>query len=32
VAWHPIYEKFFASGGADGSIIFWQIGYFLFFN
>ncbi len=26
VSWHPIYEKLFASGGADGSIFFWLVG------
>nr|CAB3267694.1 pre-mRNA 3' end processing protein WDR33 [Phallusia mammillata] len=26
VAWHPIHEDMFASGGSEGSIIFWQVG------
>ena len=26
ISWHPIYEKMFASGGADGSIFFWLCG------
>lgn len=26
VAWHPIHEDLFASGGSEGSIIFWQLG------
>jgi polyadenylation factor subunit 2 len=26
VSWHPIYEKLFASGGADGSLFFWMVG------
>lgn len=26
VEWHPIYEKVFASGGADGSLFFWHVG------
>jgi len=26
VNWHPIYEKMFASGGSDGSIMFWLMG------
>ena len=27
IAWHPIYETLFASGAADGSIMFWLVGY-----
>lgn len=27
VAWHPIHEGLFASGGSDGSILFWNVGY-----
>lgn len=27
VAWHPVHESLFASGGGDGSILFWTIGY-----
>lgn len=26
VAWHPIYEDFFASGGSDGSVKYWSVG------
>nr|XP_039250816.1 pre-mRNA 3' end processing protein WDR33-like [Styela clava] len=26
VSWHPIHEDLFASGGSEGSIIFWQVG------
>jgi WD40 repeat protein len=26
VAWHPIHEGAFASGGSDGSIFFWSVG------
>lgn len=26
VAWHPVYEEFFTSGGSDGSIMFWLVG------
>ena len=26
VAWHPINETLFCSGGSDGSIMFWQAG------
>jgi polyadenylation factor subunit 2 len=26
LAWHPIHESMFASGGSDGSIMFWQTG------
>lgn len=26
VAWHPIHEGLFASGGSDGSILFWNVG------
>jgi len=26
VAWHPVHEDMFASGGSEGSIIFWQVG------
>ena len=26
VAWHPIHESLFASGGSDGSIMFWITG------
>jgi polyadenylation factor subunit 2 len=26
VAWHPIYEKMFVSGGADGSLYYWLAG------
>ena len=26
LAWHPIHESMFASGGADGSILFWIVG------
>uniref|UniRef100_A0A182SQR0 WD_REPEATS_REGION domain-containing protein n=1 Tax=Anopheles maculatus TaxID=74869 RepID=A0A182SQR0_9DIPT len=26
VSWHPIHEGLFASGGSDGSILFWNVG------
>jgi len=26
VKWHPIHEGMFASGGSDGSVMFWQVG------
>ena len=26
VHWHPLYEEMFASGGSDGSIMFWLMG------
>jgi polyadenylation factor subunit 2 len=26
VAWHPIHENTFASGGSDGSLMFWNVG------
>ena len=25
-AWHPVHEGIFASGGSDGSIMFWSVG------
>lgn len=34
VAWHPIHEGLFCSGGSDGAILFWHVGLvtmFLFF-
>ena len=27
VSWHPVHESLFASGGGDGSILFWTIGW-----
>ena len=26
LAWHPIHERLFSSGGSDGSIYFWHVG------
>ena len=26
VAWHPVHEGIFVSGGSDGSIMFWSVG------
>ena len=26
LAWHPVHESLFASGGSDGSILFWNVG------
>ncbi|XP_070560840.1 pre-mRNA 3' end processing protein WDR33-like [Ptychodera flava] len=26
IAWHPIHENLFSSGGSDGAILFWQVG------
>lgn len=30
VAWHPIHETLFASGGSDGAILFWDVGLGLY--
>lgn len=27
VAWHPCHEGLFCSGGSDGAILFWHVGY-----
>lgn len=27
LSWHPIHEGLFSSGGSDGSILFWLVGY-----
>lgn len=27
LAWHPIHETLFASGGSDGAVMFWLNGY-----
>ena len=27
MAWHPVHESLFASGGGDGSILFWSVGW-----
>ena len=26
LAWHPVHESMFASGGSDGSIFYWLVG------
>ncbi len=26
IAWHPVHEGVFASGGSDGAVMFWQVG------
>ena len=26
LAWHPVHETLFASGGSDGAILFWDVG------
>lgn len=26
VAWHPVHENLFASGGSDGAVMFWVVG------
>jgi len=26
LAWHPVHEELFASGGSDGAIMFWSVG------
>lgn len=31
VAWHPSHEGLFCSGGSDGAILFWHVGYVLSF-
>ena len=30
LAWHPVHETLFASGGSDGAILFWEVGYVIF--
>lgn len=30
VAWHPSHEGLFCSGGSDGAILFWHVGYVLY--
>lgn len=32
VAWHPSHEGLFCSGGSDGAILFWHVGYVLSFQ
>jgi len=27
IAWHPINEQLFVSGGSDGAMMFWEAGY-----
>lgn len=27
VSWHPVHEGLFSSGGSDGSVLFWNVGY-----
>ena len=27
VAWHPVHEGMFASGGSDGSVIYWNVNH-----
>ena len=27
LAWHPVYDDMFASGGSTGDLYYWQIGY-----
>lgn len=27
LAWHPIHESLFTSGGSDGCVMFWVVGY-----
>ena len=27
LSWHPIHETLFSSGGSDGSLMFWNVGY-----
>lgn len=29
IAWHPVYETVFASGGMDGTLIYWNVGKFI---
>lgn len=31
VAWHPSHEGLFCSGGSDGAILFWHVGYISLF-
>lgn len=26
LAWHPVHEEIFASGGSDGAVMFWAVG------
>jgi len=26
-AWHPVHESLFTTGGSDGAILFWLVGY-----
>ena len=26
LAWHPVHEELFASGGSDGAMMFWSVG------
>jgi len=32
VSWHPIHEGLFCSGGSDGSILFWNVGWVVVLN
>lgn len=27
ISWHPVHESLFVSGGSDGSMMFWVVGY-----
>ena len=29
VRWHPVHEGMFTSGGSDGSVMFWQVEWYL---
>ena len=26
IAWHPVHESLFVSGGGEGSVLFWMVG------
>ena len=30
VAWHPIHEGLFVSGGSEGALMFWMVGYVIY--
>lgn len=32
LAWHPVHETLFASGGSEGAILFWIVGYVVVYS